>query len=159
MEGFRLKDEKASAEKTKDKGVKKKDQIDGDKKEVVGMDVKKLNKIIEDLKEDCGGGLLATDIWSAADGQILAGHNMNPKAAALAVAQRQHINQALKDSKFPELDRYFLFHIEGDLIVMNIDLGGYLWGLLFDESKVQLGLVLNVIIPKTIAAFKKAVAA
>jgi hypothetical protein len=141
MEGFRIKDEKETVEGKEGK-----------------MDIKKLNKIIEDLKEDCGDGLLATDIWATADGQIITGHNSNPKAAALAARQREHINQALIDSKFPELDRYFLFHLKGDLVVMNISLGDYMWGVLFDEKKVQLGLILNVVLPKTLDAFQEAVA-
>ena len=151
MEGFRIKDEKESVES------KKEDRSDGEQKEVIGVDIKKLNKIIENLKEDCGDGLLATDIWAAADGQVLAGYNSNPTAAALANKQRSNINQALKDSKFPKLDRYFLLHLEGDLIIMNMAIGDYYWGMLFDEKKFQLGLLLNVVVPKTTNALHEAI--
>jgi hypothetical protein len=41
---------------------------------------------------------------------------------------------------------------------MNISLGDYMWGVLFDEKKVQLGLILNVVLPKTLDAFQEAVA-
>ena len=113
------------------------------------MNIQKLNEIVEDLKEDCGKGLLATDIYAAADGQPIAGYNSNPKGAALANRQRTLVNQALRESNFPELNRYFLLHLEGGLIIINMSLGDYQWGMLFDENKIQLGLLLNVIVPKT----------
>ena len=62
LEGFRLKDEKGSA---------------GGKEEK--MNVKQLNEIIKEVKEDLGDALLSTDIWAAADGQIIAGTTPQPK--------------------------------------------------------------------------------
>jgi CheY-like chemotaxis protein len=44
MEGFRIKDEKESSGKTEDKGIKKEDRIEGEKKEVIGMDIKNLRR-------------------------------------------------------------------------------------------------------------------
>jgi hypothetical protein len=51
------------------------------KKETI--DIKKLNKLIVDLKEDVGDALLARDVWAAADGQPIVGLNPQPKATAL----------------------------------------------------------------------------
>jgi len=43
------------------------------------MNVKQLNEIIKEVKEDLGDALLSTDIWAAADGQIIAGTTPQPK--------------------------------------------------------------------------------
>jgi len=123
------------------------------------MDVKKLEEIIKGLQKELGDALLATDIWTTADGQILAGINPQPAAAALFNRITLIINDALKGSKFPLLDKYFLVRLEGGHIGMSMPLGDYQWGWLLDAKKAQLGLILNVVLPKTIDAIKEAVAA
>jgi hypothetical protein len=123
------------------------------------MDVKKLNAIIKELQKELGDALLATDIWTTADGQIVVGLNPQPAAAALFNRMTVIINDALKASKFPLLDKYFLVHLEGNHIGMSMPLGDYQWGWLLDAQKAQLGLILNVVVPRTIDAIKEAVAA
>ena len=123
------------------------------------MNVKKLEEIIKGLQKELGDALLATDIWTTADGQILAGINPQPAAAALFNRMTGIINNALKDSGFPLLNKYFLVHLEGGHIGMSMPLGDYQWGWLLDAKKAQLGLILNVVLPKTIDAINEAVAA
>jgi len=123
------------------------------------MDVKRLNGIIKELQKDLGEALMATDIWTHADGQSLAGYNTQPAAAALFNRIYDLINNALKGSKFPLLNRYYLLHLEGGHISAAFPIGDYHWGILLDAKKAQLGLVLNVVVPKTIEAIKEAVAA
>jgi hypothetical protein len=123
------------------------------------MDVKKLNAIIKGLERELGDALLSTDIWTTADGQILAGLNPQPAAAALFNRMTVLINKALKASTFPLLDKYFLVRLEGNHIGMAMPMGDYQWGWLLDGKKAQLGLILNVIVPNTIDAIKEAVAA
>jgi hypothetical protein len=123
------------------------------------MDVKKLNAIIKELEKELGDALLSADIWTTADGQILAGINPQPAAAALFNRMTVRLNDVLKAAAFPLLDRYFLVHLEGNHIGMSMPLGDYQWGWLLDAKKAQLGLILNVVLPKTIDAIKEAVAA
>jgi hypothetical protein len=122
------------------------------------MDVKKLNAIIKELERELGDALLSTDIWTTADGQILAGLNPQPKAAALFNRMTVRLNEVLKAAAFPLLNSYFLVHLEGNHIGMSMPLGDYQWGWLLDAQKAQLGLILNVIVPRTIDAIKEAVA-
>jgi hypothetical protein len=49
-----------------------------------------------------------------------------------------------------------MLHLKNDTIMMGMPLGDYQWGLLIDAKKAQLGLLMNVIIPNTIAAIKSA---
>jgi CheY-like chemotaxis protein len=142
MEGFRIKDEQESA-----KGKERK------------MDVKKLNEILQGVKKDFGDALFATDIWATADGQIIAGLNPQPAAAALFNRITLLINDALKTAKFPLLNRYYLLHLEGGKTSMAMQCGDYQWGILVDLKQVQLGLILNVEVPKIMDAIKEAIAA
>ena len=123
------------------------------------MDIKKLNEILEKVKKELGDGLIATDIWVAADGQAIAAINPNPKASALMNRMVNITNDALKDAKFPLLDKYFLHHLEGEHIGMTTLIGDYRWGMLVDGTKAQLGLLLNVVVPETMEAIKEVVSA
>jgi hypothetical protein len=123
------------------------------------MDAKKLEEIIKNFKKELGDALIATDIWSTADGQSLAGYNTQPAAAALFNRISLIVNDALKGAKFPLLNRYYLLHLEGGNISAAMQFGDYQWGILVNTKEVQLGLLLNVHIPNTMDAIKEALAA
>ena len=121
------------------------------------MNVSKLNKAVETLQENMGGALLATDIWGSADMQSIAGINSQPAACALFGQIINSTNRALKDSGFPILGKYLLFDLVDGKMVVVIPMGDYNWGMLIDGKKAQLGLLLNVALPKAIAAFEDAI--
>jgi hypothetical protein len=123
------------------------------------MDAKKLNEIIQEFKNELGDALIATDIWGTADGQSIAGYNTQPAAAALFNRITLIINNALKGSDFPLLNRYYLLHLEGGNISAAMQFGDYQWGILVNTKQVQLGLLLNVLIPETMEAIREALAA
>jgi hypothetical protein len=123
------------------------------------LDVKKLNGVIKELQKELGEAFLATDIWMSSDAQSLAAYNPQPAAVALFTRITDIINKTLKDSGFPQLNNYHLLHLEGGHISALFLIGEFFWGILLDAKKTQLGLVLNVIAPKTMEAVKEAVAA
>jgi hypothetical protein len=123
------------------------------------MDAKKLEAILKNFKKELGDALFATDVWLTADGAIIAGINPQPKAAALFNRISLIINDRLKDSKFPLLNKYYLLHLEDGNIVAIMQIGDYQWGILVDTKQVQTGLILNVLIPETVEAIKEALAA
>ncbi len=119
------------------------------------MNVKKLKKTIEELKEDLGPALVATDIWAVADGQSIAGYNPQPKACALFNKVSSDLAKSLKDSNFPALNRYYLLDLFDDKMVVVIPLEDYQWGMLLDTKELQLGMLLNIVLPKMLDAFKE----
>ena len=121
------------------------------------MNVSKLNKSIDTLKENLGGALLATDIWSSSDMQSIAGWNTQPAATALFGQIINSTNQALEGSGFPRLGKYVIFDLVDGKLVVLIPMGDFAWGMLVDGKKTQLGLLLNVALPKAIAAFEDAI--
>ncbi len=122
------------------------------------MNIAKLQRSMEILKENMGGGLLAADIYSTIDGQPILALDNNPQPIADALFNNiiNMMTSALKDAQFPGLSRYVIMDLEGDKSGIVIPLGEYQWGMLVDNKKSQLGLVLNVAIPKAIAQFEAA---
>ncbi|MDM8539747.1 response regulator [Desulfococcaceae bacterium HSG9] len=121
------------------------------------MNVQKLNQAVEMMKKDLGDGLLATDIFMVADGVSIAAYNPQPKATALFNQLTTYIAETLRDSGFPSLGKYYLLDLVDDQMVIILPMGEYRWGILIDSSKIQLGLMLNIVIPKIIDAFEDAV--
>lgn len=122
------------------------------------MNVKKLNQAIEVQKENMGEGLLATDIYGSEDGQSLVGWNSNPQACALFNRITNYMKEAIDGAGFPPLNRYYILDLADDKLVIVIILGDFQWGMLVDRTKIQLGLLLNVAMPKMIVAFEEAMA-
>ncbi len=122
------------------------------------MNIQKLKEAIEVQKRDLGRGLLATDIYSSSDGQSLVGYNSNPRACALFNKITEYMKVSLKESGFPPMRRFYMLDLADDKAVVVIPMGKYQWGMLLDTKEVQLGLFLNVVLPKMISAFEEAIA-
>jgi len=123
------------------------------------MDISKLEEAVDYLKEKIGKGLIHTAIWTAADGQSLVTYNHLPRAVALFNHLTEEITNSLNQSEeeFAQLGRYYLIDLVGDNMTIILDLGEYQWGILFDKKKVQLGLLLNVVIPSLIDRIEDAI--
>ena len=122
------------------------------------MHVGKLNEAVNVLKDNLGSGLIACDIFAVQDGQSIVGYNTQPKACALFTNVTNYLIDVLKESDFPRLGRYYIIDLEGGKLMVVIPLGAYLWGILADGTKVQMGLLLNVAIPNAVDAFEGAMA-
>jgi hypothetical protein len=132
------------------------DPKDQSKEKDKNMNAKLLGKVVEVLKEDLGEGLVASDIFTTADGQSLAGYNSNPKACALFNEITKYLHKSLKGSGFPGLGGYYLVHLENNMVVVVISHGEVQNGMLVDLSKTTMGLLLNVALPKAIATVDEA---
>lgn len=120
------------------------------------MNIKKLNSSVEMLKEYLGDSLMACDIWITGTGQSIAGHNTQPKATALFEQVTDFMKKALSNSGFPRIDKYYILDLEGDALVVVLQLDKYQWGMLVNKNKVQMGLLLNVILPHVKEEFLEA---
>ncbi len=122
------------------------------------LNVKKLQEVFETFKQDMGAGLLASDIFDKENLVPLIGYNSNPVACALFGKIYHFIHEAAKEAGFPPMHRYFLIDLKDHKAVIVVDLHEkYLLGMLVDLAKVQIGIVLNVVIPKVIREFNSKV--
>jgi hypothetical protein len=123
------------------------------------MDIKKLRRAVEVLKEDLGSALIAGEIFSAHDGQgvmCLVGSESRPVANALMNRITAMIIDSLKEAGFPGMGKFWQIEMDGGRLSTNIPMGDYVWGMLVDTNKVQVGLLNNVVIPKIIQLVKEA---
>jgi len=120
------------------------------------MNVQKLNQAIEMMKRDLGEGFLATDIFTIVDGVSIASYNGQPKACALFNQLTNYLTETLAGSDFPNLGKYYILDLVSNHMIIVLPMEEYRWGILIDSSKVMLGLLLNIVIPKIIDEFEDA---
>ena len=120
------------------------------------IDTKVIENAVQDLRSVLRDGLIATDIWDRGDGLSLAGFNQQPVAVALFTRITTELESSLADSNFPPLGRYYLLDMEGNHTVAVINHGQLLQGVLVDNKRANLGILISVAIPRMIEAIAKA---
>ena len=121
------------------------------------MNIQKLKESIEILKRDLDGALLACDIWPPGTAIPIVGFNSQPKATALFDKLTILLRESLEESEFPPINEYYMLDLANDATVMVLQLEqGYQWGMLVDKSKVHLGLLLSIAIPRAKKKFSEA---
>lgn len=108
------------------------------------------------LREYLGDALLACDIWITNTGQSIAGYNTQPKATALLEEVTASLRNSLHGAGFPPIKNYYLIDCDKDTMLLVLQFDKYQWSILFIKSKIQLGLLLNVIIPNVSEEFLEA---
>lgn len=125
----------------------------------IHLDIPKLHQAIDILKSSLNEALISTDIYSSEDSQSIVAWNSNPAACALFGQITAMLGKSLKELSYPSLGRYYLLYLEGKKVLLVIPLGDYQWIMLIDSSKIQLGMLLNIAIPKAIGILEEALTA
>jgi len=120
------------------------------------IDTKLLDLAVQDLRSVLRDGLIATDIWDRTDGLSLAGFNAQPVAVALFTRITTELESSMADSNFPPLARYYLIDLAGNHTAAVINHGSLLQGMLVDNKRANLGILISVAIPRMIDAVAKA---
>jgi len=109
-----------------------------------------LEKAITELKQDLGEGLVSCDVWTADDGFSIAGYNSLPKAVAFFNQVSDNLVTSLENSEaeIPSLGEYFYVKLTDDKGVIVVLLDTYRISILFNQSKLQLGFMFNILLPK-----------
>ena len=123
----------------------------------MNLDIAQLDAAVNDLKGLLKDGLLATDIWDRETGLSLAGHNAQPAAVALFTQVTNDLVAVLSNAGFPSLRRYLLLDLDGNSTVMVIRHGeDLLQGMLLNNQRANLGLLIAVALPRMLEAVAKA---
>lgn len=124
---------------------------------MINVDVSKLESACTFIEDTLRGGLLAMDIWDTESGLSLAGINSNPAATALFNQLTGDLEGTLLGSGFPGLNRYYLLDLKDDKIVVVLRQDGdFLGGMLLDATKTNLGMLVGVVIPRTLESMTAA---
>jgi hypothetical protein len=123
----------------------------------MNLDIAQLDAAVNELKTLLKDGLLATDIWDRETGLSLAGHNAQPAAVALFTQVTNDLVAVLSNAGFPSLRRYLLLDLDGNSTVMVIRHGeDLLQGMLLNNQRANLGLLIAVALPRMLEAVAKA---
>jgi hypothetical protein len=120
------------------------------------IDTKILDLVVQDLRNILRDGLIATDIWDRVDGLSLAGYNQQPVAVALFTRITTELQSSLSDSGFPPLSRYYLLDMENNHTAAVINHGSLLQGMLVDNKRANLGILISVAIPRMLESVPRA---
>lgn len=120
------------------------------------IDTKILDLAVQDLRNILRDGLVATDIWERSAGLSLAGFNQQPVAVALFTRITTELESSLADSNFPPLGRFYLLDMEGNHTVVMVNHGALLQGMLVDNKRANLGILISVAIPRMLEAVARA---
>jgi len=120
------------------------------------IDTKILDSAVQDLRNVLRDGLVATDIWERTAGLSLAGYNQQPVAVALFTRITTELESSLTDSNFPPLARYYLLDMEGNHTVAVVNHGALLQGILVDNKRANLGILISVAIPRMLETIARA---
>jgi hypothetical protein len=77
-------------------------------------------------------------------------------AVALFTRMTADLEGSMADSNFPPLGRYYLIDLEGNHTAAVLNHGALLQGLLVDNKRANLGILISVAIPRMIEAVAKA---
>ncbi len=112
------------------------------------IDNKALEEAVQDLRRVLRDGLIATDIWDRDAGLSVAGFNQQPVAVALFTRITAELSSALTDAEFPPLARYYLLDMADNHTAVVLNHGRLLQGMLVDNRRANLGLLISVAIPR-----------
>ena len=119
------------------------------------MDIKGINALIDNLKNDLEDGLIFTEISSFKIGSSLAGYNMNGKFGALINKYTKYIIEIVNKVGFGTTCEYYAVDLSGNNCMFVLVFDEYCWPILIDTKKVSPGMMVSAVLPDCITAFEK----
>lgn len=120
------------------------------------MDIKGINKVIDDLKDNLGDALLACDISSFKAGASVANYNMSTKTAALVNRFSKYLLDIMTKIEIGDEINYYAAQVKGGFMMYVIIANDYCCAIMVDGNQVANGMMMVGVLPDAIAAFQKA---
>jgi len=114
-----------------------------------------LKRVMQIAQDGIGDALLSADLFSSADGTSYVGVNSQPATCALVNQVTERMKWAFDKGGLPPLGRYYTAELDGSRMLLVAPCGGLQLSLVVDTGRVQLGLLLNVVLPEVLAALEE----
>ena len=114
-----------------------------------------LRRVVQIAQDGIGDALLSVDLFSSADGTSYVGVNSQPAVCALVNQVTERMTWAFEKGGLPPLGRYYTAELAGSRMLLVAPCGGLQLSLIVDTSRVQLGLLLNVVLPEVLVALEE----
>lgn len=111
------------------------------------MDIKVVNKLIEDLKDNLGDGLLFSDISSFKIGTSIASYNGSPKTATLVNKFSKYIRDMVVKIGLGTGVDYYAAETASNLTMYVIMSGDLCWSIMVDNAQVPIGMMMVGVLP------------
>ena len=118
------------------------------------MDIKGINALIDNLKDNLDDGLVFTEISSFKVGSSLAGYNMKGKFGTLINKYTKYIIETVNKVGFSTTCEYYAVDIAGDMCMFVLVFEEYCWPILINTKKVALGMMVSAVLPDCIRDFE-----
>jgi len=102
---------------------------------------------IKELKKTLKDGLLSTIIFDKDSEEIIMEYNYTPNSTKAYNSIIKHTLNIFREYKLDNIDKYMLFHLENNKILVILSIYNYRWTLLVNNNQVKLGVLLNIVIP------------
>lgn len=119
------------------------------------MDIKAVNKLIDDLRDNLGDALLMSDISSFKIGSSVATYNENPKTAALVNKFSKYLVDMIAKAGVGDSCNYYAVEVEGGYMMYVLMANDYCWSILVDSKQVANGMMIVGVLPDCIEGLKK----
>lgn len=146
--------EEATDEEQKVDGELVQAEIEGDAPH--GLEAR-LDRTMEALQKNMGSALIGTAIISRMTGKALLGYQSTPALVHLFKALTDHVKKTFSHgSSGEDLGHYYYLDLAEDQTLFVLLFDEYLWGIVFHNGTLTLGLFLNVIMPQLMKSFEDA---
>ena len=102
-------------------------------------------------QDGLGDALLSADLFSSVDGTSYVGVNSQPAGCALLNQLTERMTWSFERGGVPPLGRYYLAELADAKMLLVAPSGAVHLIIIVDSTRVQLGLLLNVILPEVLA--------
>jgi hypothetical protein len=119
------------------------------------LNVANLRRVMKIAQDGLGDALLSADLCSSADGTSYVGVNSLPAGCALINQLTERMTWSFERGGVPPLGRYYLAELADAKMLLVAPSGAVHLIIIVDSTRVQLGLLLNVILPEVLAALEQ----
>ncbi len=123
-------------------------KIDENKKHHNNSDSTNFQGFFEKFKEDLNNSIINAELISLPENASVLQYNIDKGAYRHFLSLTSLINKELSKSLDTHLGDYYLIDCGKFIIIIISPINNYLLGMTIDISKIQLGLFLNIILPK-----------
>lgn len=120
------------------------------------MDIKSINKLIDDLKDNLGDALLMSDISSFKIGSSVAAYNANPKTATLVNKFSKYLIDMIAKVGVGDSLNYYAVQVAGGMMMYVLIANDYCWSILVDNNQVANGMMIVGVLPDCVSGLQKA---
>ena len=106
-------------------------------------------------QDGLGDALLSADLCSSADGTSYVGFNSQPAGCALINQLTERMTWSFERGGVPPLGRYYLAELADAKMLLVAPSGAVQLIIIVDSTRVQLGLLLNVILPEVLSELEE----